>query len=137
MYSDRINTYRDLQELLGEIDDKEEVPSSVLAQIVQKSIRHELCISELVSFDRRGKFLGKHPLIGEESEAERIRRLLKDDPEAFLQEYANIRQNITRYTSFLKSANRSKEQKARDQTSLNKFTALADTYFTILKENTA
>ena len=62
-----------------------------------------------------------------------LERLAKEDGE----EGRKKIQNITRYTSFLKSASCSKEQKARDQTSLNKFTALADTYFTILKENTA
>lgn len=136
LYSDRINTYNDLKGLEKELGDNECAPSVLLGRIVQKSIRHELCISELVNFDRRGKFIGKHPLIGEETEADRVRKLLRENPEEFLQEYANVRQNIARYSSFLKSKSRSDEQKARDQVSLNKYNALADTYFTILKQNT-
>lgn len=136
LYSDRINTYNDLKGLEKELGDNECAPSVLLGKIVQKSIRHELCISELVNFDRRGKFIGKHPLIGEETEADRVRKLLRENPEEFLQEYANVRQNIARYSSFLKSKSRSDEQKARDQVSLNKYNALADTYFTILKQNT-
>lgn len=136
IYSDRINTYNDLRGLEKELGYNECAPAGLLGKIVQKSIRHELCISELTSFDRRGKFMGKHPLIGEETEADRIRKLLRENPEEYLQEYANVRQNIARYTSFLKSKSRTTEQKARDQVSLSKYTALADTYFTILKQNT-
>lgn len=136
LYSDRINTYNDLRGLEEELGDNECAPSVLLGKIVQKSIRHELCISELTNFDRRGKFIGKHPLIGEETEADRVRKLLRENPEEFLQEYANVRQNIARYSSFLKSKSRTADQKARDQVSLGKYTALADTYFTILKQNT-
>lgn len=136
LYSDRINTYNDLRGLEKELGDNECAPSVLLGKIVQKSIRHELCISELMNFDRRGKFIGKHPLVGKETEADHIRKLLRENPEDFLQEYANVRQNIARYSSFLKSKSRTSEQKARDQVSLSKYTALADTYFTILKQNT-
>lgn len=136
LYSDRINTYNDLRGLEKELEDNECAPSVLLGKIVQKSIRHELCISELMNFDRRGKFIGKHPLIGEETEADRVRKLLRENPEEFLQEYVNVRQNIARYSSFLKSKSRTADQKTRDQVSLSKYTALADTYFTILKQNT-
>lgn len=107
--------------------------AEIVEDFVRTSIRHEQCFSELLNYDRKGQFIGKHPLIGAETEAERIAKLLKTSPEDFLKEYSNVKQNVSRYSSFLKSSSRPQDQKQRDRKSLEKWSAVCDIYSETLK----
>lgn len=72
----------------------------------------EICFDELRSFDRTGKFLGKHPFIAQKTERERVADLLRSDPDRYFEERKNIELNITRYTSQMGS-NRFNEEKKK------------------------
>lgn len=47
-------------------------------------------------------------------------QLLKNEPSTFLEEYANTRENVKRYKSFLNNKKRSEEMKEKDRINLKK-----------------
>ena len=82
--------------------------------------RNLLAFEELQSYNDTGDFKYKHPLIIHYSLRAELIKLKKNNPDKFLEEYANTRDNVKRYTSFLNNKKRSAEKKAKDKDNLKK-----------------
>lgn len=118
IYNDRINTWRRMKDIDAEIDN--EPTKKLIAGLAELRIRNLQAFRELESFNNTGEFLNKHPLVTQFSMREQLKKLLRDDPETFLEEYANTRENVKRYRSFLNNPNRSSDQKKLDEINLKK-----------------
>jgi hypothetical protein len=81
--------------------DKSPTPDLV-SELAELRIRNLLCFSELETLNNTGKFRGKHPLIKFFSVRQLLAKLRKDDPEQFLYDFSTCRDNVKRYSSFLK-----------------------------------
>lgn len=99
-----------------------------------KSVRMELCFSELLNFDRRGEFLGRHPFIKERNERDRVSELLRTNPDSYFDERKNIELNITRYSSIAKSGKSTKEQKEKALENLRRHEASLQMYREIFND---
>jgi hypothetical protein len=82
--------------------------------------RNHQAFEELQSYNDTGEFKYKHPLIIHYSLRSELLKLKKNNPDKFLEEYANTRDNVKRYTSFLNNKKRSDDQKAKDKENLKK-----------------
>jgi hypothetical protein len=67
-----------------------------------------------------GDFKYKHPVIIHFNIRSELEAMLTSNPELFLEEYANTRENVKRYRSYLNNKKRSKEQRERDEKNLRK-----------------
>jgi len=136
IYSDRINCWRRLHELeaktQGETADRE-----VLAEMVETSIRSELCFQELRHFNDRGEFLGKHPFIAQKDERAQVLQLLRTDPDAYFEARKNLELNISRYSSQINGKKASDAVKARAKENLEKHQARLRIYKEVFAEFTA
>lgn len=101
IYTDRINCWSELRKLEN-LTQNDCADLAIVENIVNLSIRLEMCFSELRNFNATGQFLGRHPFISAKSERERVLETLKQNPETYFQERKNIELNITRYRSQLK-----------------------------------
>lgn len=122
IFTDRINCYSRLKELEAATQDTV-ADRATLAEIIETSVRLELCFDELKNFNDKGEFLGEHPFISQKDERERVIELLKNDPEAFFSERKNIELNITRYTSQLNGKKATVAQKEAARANLEKHQA--------------
>lgn len=77
-----------------------------IMELVELRIRNLQAFDELQSFNDTGKFLYIHPLITHQSERAKLERLLKTDPQEFLRLHKNVADNIRRYETYLKRADR-------------------------------
>lgn len=77
-----------------------------IMELVELRIRNLQAFDELQSFNDTGKFLYLHPLITHQSERAKLEKLLKTDPQEFLRLYKNVADNIRRYETYLKRADR-------------------------------
>jgi hypothetical protein len=118
IYNDRINTWR-LMKQLDEVLDKTPTPQQV-ADMAELRIRNNQAFAELQSFNDTGKFLCKHPILYGRSEIAELIRLLRADPAEFLRRHKNVLDNIKRYHSYLKRADR-KERRATDRKNLERY----------------
>lgn len=82
--------------------------------------RNLLAFEELQSYNDTGIFKYKHPLIIHYSLRAELLKLKRNNPDKFLEEYANTRDNVKRYTSFLNNKKRSADQKLKDKDNLKK-----------------
>jgi len=89
-------------------------------ELAELRIRNIQAFRELQNYDNTGEFLNRHPLVAHFSTRIQLQQLLKDNPDSFLEEYANCRENVKRYRSFLKNKRRSAEQKDKDKINLKK-----------------
>ena len=136
IYSDRINCWRRLKELeAGTREDS--APREVLAEIVELTIRHELCFQELRNFNDKGAFLGMHPFITQKDEREHVRQLLLSYPDAYFEERKNIELNISRYSSQINGKKASGEAKARARENLERHQARLALYKEVFREFTS
>ena len=55
--------------------------------------------------------MNKHPLVVHYSAREELKKMLTDNPDTFLEEYANTRENVKRYKSFLNNKKRDNADK--------------------------
>jgi len=88
--------------------------------LAELRIRNLQAFRELEEFNNTGKFMNRHPLVVQFSIREELKKMLSENPDAFLEEYANTRENVKRYRCFLNSKKRSKDQKAKDAINLKK-----------------
>lgn len=89
-------------------------------RLAELRIRNLDAFAELKALNDTGKFLYKHPLIRNHSEQVRLQELHSNKPVAFAKEYSLTCDNVKRYSSFLKNAKRSPEQKVKDTANLKK-----------------
>ena len=90
---------------LDEQLDKKPTTQAVI-DMAELRIRNLLAFEELQSFNDTGKFRYKHPFIAHQSERAQLEELLRKDPQEFLRRHKNVLDNIRRYESYLKRADR-------------------------------
>lgn len=90
---------------LDESLDKKPTKRDIM-EMVELRIRNLQAFDELQSFNDTGKFLYIHPLIAHQSERAQLEKLLKTDTQEFLRLYKNVADNIRRYETYLKRADR-------------------------------
>lgn len=113
--------------------DENPTPSAII-EMAELSVRHLLCFRELEAFNNTGKFLYKHPLILKNTERSRLIELLKRDPKLFLDEYGNVRNNVSRYQSFLNKKKVNPSERDKWQKQLDKHAEKLDLMSQILNE---
>lgn len=119
-----------MKEIDAVIDHK---PTKVLIlELAKLRIRNLAAFSELESLNDTGTFLYKHPLIKHFSLRSKLEELLKSNPGEFLDSHVRAKENVKRYSSFVKSDKRKSDQKEKDQKSLVKWTEELDIYKSIL-----
>nr|WP_319266030.1 hypothetical protein [uncultured Draconibacterium sp.] len=115
------------------IDNK---PSKALVkELAELRIRNLLCFRELEALNENGKFLYKHPLIRNYSERVKLETMFREDTDRFMDEFGNTRENVKRYSSFLKNKKRSPEQKEKDRQNLEKHKERKQLFIDITKQN--
>ena len=107
IYSDRINTFRRLVELEKKLDDSP--TAQIVADYVELSIRNRQCREELTAFNNRGKFLNEHPILKTEDLHKQMTELLLSNPDEFMNQLTNVKQNIARYKSYINNKKRQKD----------------------------
>lgn len=118
IYNDRINTWRKMKQLDELLETKP--TAQTVAEMAELRIRNLQAFAELQSFNDRGKFLCKHPILYGRSEIARLIRLLKADPAEFLRRHKNVLDNIKRYRSYLKRSDR-KDRRQLDKQNLERY----------------
>ncbi|WP_319502562.1 hypothetical protein [uncultured Draconibacterium sp.] len=108
---------------------------ALVKELAELRIRNLLCFRELEALNENGKFLYKHPLIRNYSERVKLETMFREDPDRFLDEFGNTRENVKRYTSFLKNKKRSPEQKEKDRQNLDKHKDRKQLFIDITKQN--
>ncbi len=91
-----------------------------IIEIVELGIRNRICFSELQCFNQNGKFLHKHPLIQKNSTKAVLIDLMRNNPQAFLEEHKNVSNNISRYKSYLNRKKAKEKDKLKWQAQLSK-----------------
>lgn len=94
--------------------------STRVRDLAELRIRNLQAFRELDHFNSTGEYLNRHPLVAHFNKRQQLKKLLSENPDAFLEEYANCRENVKRYKSFLNNKGRSEEQKIKDKINLKK-----------------
>jgi len=105
-----------------------------IIQLAELRNRNLLAFEELQCFNDTGRFRYRHPLIVHHSLRAELSELKKKDPDAFLDRYANARDNVKRYKSFLNSDTRNEHQKALDRENLKKHQSRAEVFREVLQD---
>lgn len=134
IYSDRINLHQELRQIERDTEGANELDATVLESIVSKSIRLELCFSELRSFNKTGEFLSKHPFISQKDERTRIKELMLNDPNRYFEERMNVEMNIKRYSSQINGKKASAEVRQRAGANLERFKIILALYEEVFDE---
>lgn len=111
IYNERINTWRQMKQIDERLDSKP-LKRDIL-EMVDLYIRNQQAFTELQAFNDTGSFLYVHPLMVGRSERARLQRLMREDPQQFLRLHRNVSDNIRRYESYLKRADR-QSRRAQD-----------------------
>lgn len=90
-----------------------------VAMMAELRIRNLQAFDELQSFNDKGRFLNKHPLLFGRSEFSKLIDLLRRDPAEFLRKHKNVLDNIKRYKAYLKRDDR-KAHRADDRKNLER-----------------
>ena len=118
LYNDRVNTYHEMVKLDALIDNK---PTAArIEKLAELMIRNKQAFRELETYNNTGKFLNRHPLVKHFSTRQQLEQLLKDNPDKFLEDYSNTRENVKRYKSYLNNKKRDEEKHAKDKINLKK-----------------
>lgn len=104
---------------LDEQLDKKPTETAV-KELAELRIRNLQAFDELQSFNDKGKFLNKHPLLSAKSEFSVLQKLLKTNPTEFLHRHKNVLDNIKRYKAYIRREDRM-GQRAADKTNLEKY----------------
>ena len=134
IFTDRINLWQRLREIEDNTEGLQEIEAQTIEEFITKTIRLELCFSELKAFNDTGKFIGKHPFISERDERSRISELLRAAPDKYFEERKNVELNITRYSSQINGKKSSPEAKKRAAENLEKFKVLLQMYKEVFQE---
>lgn len=118
IYESRIQGYRRLKEI-DEIIDSKTTPA-LIREFTEIRILNNQCFRELEAFNKTGEWLYEHPLIVHYSERQILIKLKTSDPEEFFKQYQLCKQNIARYSSYVKSETRTAEQRQKDAALLRK-----------------
>jgi len=134
LYDERVNTWQKLCALRAEVD---QYPEKALA-IAELDDRNRMAHHELEVFQDTGIFPCKHPLavqfMADRKKLSEWRALKAKDPEAFIKQVANIKNNITRYRSQLKKDKLSEERRAAIERNLANSERLHELMQKVIKE---
>ena len=130
LYNDRINTYHKMKQL-DEILEKKPTPAAV-ADMAELRIRNLQAFAELQSFNDKGKFICKHPILYGRSEIAKLISLLKADPAEFLRQHKNVL--IKRYRAYLKRKDR-KDKRTQDKQNLERHQDKERLFRLVLEQN--
>ncbi len=131
IYNDRVVTWKQMKQLDERLEEKP-VRRDIM-DMVELRIRNLQAFAELQSFNDTGVFRYIHPLIAHQSERAQLIELLKHNPQEFLRLHKNVMDNIRRYESFLKRADR-QTRRTRDKDFLRKHREREALFRTILEE---
>ena len=132
LYNDRINTWREMRRL-DQLLDTAPTPQAV-AKMAETRIRNNQAFAELQAFNDTGRFLNRHPLLAERSEAARLLKLFRQDPAEFLRLHKNTLDNIKRYKSYLKRTDR-KDRRTADNANLERHKDRERLFKMIMEQN--
>jgi hypothetical protein len=93
---------------------------ALVKELAELRIRNLQAFRELEEYNNTGKFVNKHPLVKHFSIHEQLKEMLWNNPDSFLEEYANTRENVKRYKSFLNRKDRDQAKKEKDNKNLKK-----------------
>ena len=105
IYNDRVATYHKMLKLDKVLDGGQPKPQDIIG-MAEMRVRNLQAFAELQSFNDSGKWLYEHPLTADRSERAELERLRRQDPEKFLSEYSNCRDNCRRYARYVKDPKR-------------------------------
>lgn len=105
-----------------------------VAMMAELRIRNLQAFDELQSFNDKGKFLNKHPLLFGRSEFSKLLDLLRKEPAEFLRRHKNILDNIKRYKSYLKRDDR-KAHRKKDRKSLTRYEERENMFQMVLEQH--
>lgn len=104
----------------------------VVINMAELRIRNLLAFEELQLLNDTGKFRYKHPLIVHQSERAQLENLLRTNPQEFLRQHKNVLDNIRRYESCLKRADR-ESRRTQDRALLRSYRDREAAFKTILE----
>ncbi len=107
----------------------------MIIDLAELKNRNILAFNELRSFNDKGKWKNKHPLIIHHSIRSKYQKLLKSDTAGFLAEFTNTANNVSRYASFLNNEKRSPNQHEKDSENLKKHKERESIMREVLEEN--
>lgn len=131
LYNDRVNTWRRMKQLDEQLETKP--TEAAVREMAELRIRNLQAFDELQSFNDTGRFLCRHPLLAGRSEIAQLRELLRRDPSEFLRQHKNTLDNIKRYKSYLKRADR-KPQRQQDRENLQRHQKRDELFKLVLEE---
>ena len=132
IYNDRVVTWKQMKQIDERLDRK--ACEKDVKDMVELRIRNLQAFEELQSFNDTGKFRYVHPLIAHQSERAQLERLLRTDPQEFLRLYKNVSDNIRRYESYLRRADR-QTRRTQDAGNLKRHREREVLFKTILQES--
>jgi hypothetical protein len=94
----------------------------LVTELAELRIKNLICFSELETYNNTGKFKGRHPLLKHFTIRHILIKLKKEDPNRFLDDFSLCKDNIKRYSSFLKRKKISEKERENWQKQLNKHT---------------
>ncbi len=106
-----------MQELDKQLDDKP--TKEAVKELALTSIRNLQAHRELEEYNLKGQFLNKHPLLNTYSLRSELEHLWRKNRPQFLEDYANVRDNVKRYKSRLNNAKRA-DKRENDELLLQK-----------------
>lgn len=133
LYNDRIVSWKQMKQLDEQLD--KNPTERAVTDMAELRIRNLLAFEELQSFNDTGKFRYKHPLIIRQSERAQLEELLRKNPQEFLRYHKNVLDNIRRYESYLKRADR-ESQRAKDRENLRRHREREAIFKVILESTT-
>ena len=81
-------------------------------EMARTSIRNLQAHRELSEYNSKGKFLNKHPLLNTYSLRTELEQLWRKNRPQFLEDYANVRDNVKRYKSRLNNPKRADKRES-------------------------
>jgi hypothetical protein len=99
---------------MKEIDAVLDQNPSQAIEFIKLDIRNRQAYNELKHFELTGDFLWIHPILQKKKLENQFRKLKRDDPRAFMENYVNNDKNITRYKSQLKQGKAKSEKEKQN-----------------------
>lgn len=104
---------------LDAVIDNKPTPARI-EKLAELMIRNKQAFRELESYNNTGKFLNRHPLVKHFSTRQQLEELLRDNPDKFLVDFSNTRENMKRYKSYLNNKKRGDDKHDKDRVNLKK-----------------
>jgi len=133
IFNDRINTFNRMKEIDAVIDNKP--TPALIRELARLRIQNLDAFRELQSLNDTGEFRFIHPLIKHHSLRAELEKTLNKNSGEYLDGYQRAKENVKRYSSFIKSKTRSPEQKKKDKISLAEWNEKCELYKSILETN--